>query len=180
MSQEAGKKEISSKSVPSRSSVLIGFMGSGKSTCGKIAAKRAGISFLDTDKEIEKQAGKSISAIFKDEGEEAFRILETETLKRLAGRKGRCIYSVGGGTPLREENRKLLKKLGKVIYLKASPEAVLERLKGNTTRPLLQGDNPEKKVRELMAERQEIYEAAADITIDTDPYSPREIASMLI
>ena len=87
---------------------------------------------------------------------------------------------MGGGTPLRKENRQLLRELGTVIYLKVSPEAVFERLKGDTTRPLLQGDDPMKKIRTLLNEREELYREAADIIISTDGKKPVQVVEEIV
>ena len=156
--------------------VLIGFMGSGKSSCGRILSKWMRIPLIDTDKQIEQEAGKSVSRIFEEDGEERFRQLETETLQRLIEKKGSYIFSVGGGTPLRPENRELLKKLGTVIYLKASPESVWERVRGNTSRPLLQKENPKEEILSLMEARKDIYPLAAELEVETDHKAAREVA----
>lgn len=148
--------------------VLVGFMGSGKSTIGKAMAKEWDFTFLDTDEYIEKEEGTTISDIFATKGEEYFRELETKTLKQLKTKCRRQVISVGGGTPLRPENRKLLKKLGYVIYLKVEPETVIERLKDDTTRPLLQRPDKENAIRELLEKREPMYKDAAHITIKTD------------
>ena len=159
--------------------VLIGFMGSGKSSCGRALAKRMGFPLLDTDAEIVRKAGCSISEIFEKQGEAFFRELETAVLKELIAGKKDCIYSVGGGTPLKEENRELLKQLGVVFYLKASPESVYERTKGNNARPLLQGPDPMGRIKELMEERKEIYPLAADHVIETDGHTVSEICDRI-
>lgn len=155
--------------------VLIGFMGSGKSTIGINLSYRLQCVLTDTDKVIEKKEGRSISEIFAAEGEEYFREKETELLKKLREERTRQIFSVGGGTPLRAENRKLLRELGTVVYLKVSPKTVCERLRGDTTRPLLQGENPMEKIRTLLDEREELYREAADIIVETDGKKPAQI-----
>lgn len=148
--------------------ILIGFMGSGKTTVGVKLSYRLQVPVEDTDKLIERREGRSINEIFADDGEEYFRQLEMELLSELAGKNGSRIYSVGGGTPVRVENRTLLKRLGRVVYLRVSPETVYERLKNDSTRPLLQCQDPLGRIRQLMEERREAYEACADIIIDTD------------
>ncbi len=155
--------------------VLIGFMGSGKTSVGVKLSYKLRMPVEDTDKLIERREGKSIRQIFEEEGEEAFRKKETELLGELAEKQGRVIYSVGGGTPVREENRKLLRQLGTVVYLQISPETVYERLKGDTTRPLLQCENPLEKIRELIENRKEAYESCADIVIAVDSLDMEEI-----
>lgn len=155
--------------------ILIGFMGSGKTTTGISLSYRLQCTLSDTDKMIEKREGRSISEIFAAEGEDYFREKETELLRKLGEEKARQIFSVGGGTPLRAENRKLLSGLGTVIYLKVSPKTVYERLKGDTTRPLLQGEDPMERIRTLLGEREEIYTEAADIVVTADGKKPAQI-----
>lgn len=148
--------------------ILIGFMGCGKSCVGRRLSYRVKKTVIDTDKEIEKRKRKTIKEIFAHEGEEYFRHLETKCLKRLLRDKEEHVISVGGGLPMKEENRKLLKKMGFVVYLRVTPETVRERLKNDKTRPLLQGENPEAKIKALMRKRGPVYEKAADVIIDTD------------
>lgn len=155
--------------------VLIGFMGSGKTSVGVKLSYRLRMVVEDTDKLIEKKEGKTISDIFAQEGEAYFRELETGLLKELGEGKTDKIYSVGGGTPVKEENRPLLKKLGLVVYLRIQPETVYERLKNDTTRPLLQCENPLEKIRELINSRREAYEECADFIIDVDELGLEEI-----
>ena len=159
--------------------VLIGFMGSGKPSVGLKLSYKLKMPVEDTDILIERREGKSIRQIFEEEGEEVFRKKETELLGELADRQGRVIYSVGGGTPVREENRKLLRQLGTVVYLQISPETVYERLKGDTTRPLLQCENPLEKIRELIESRKEAYESCADIIIAVDLLDMEEILEQI-
>ena len=157
--------------------VLIGFMGSGKTSVGIKLSYRLKITFLDTDKQIERKQGRSISEIFASDGEDVFRQMETDCIRELIEDNTNImqIFSTGGGTPVREENRELLKRLGTVIYLKVSPEVVYERLKDDTTRPLLQTENPKARIEELLAARKEAYESAADMIIEVDEKSLEEI-----
>lgn len=155
--------------------ILIGFMGSGKSTVGIKLSYRLRRALEDTDKLIEKEEGRTISEIFRDDGEPYFRNLETECLKKLIQTTDGKIISVGGGLPMREENHALLKKLGTVVYLRATPETIYERVKHDTTRPLLQGDNPQEKIRTLLRERTPIYEQVADFIVDVDNKDFEEI-----
>lgn len=160
--------------------VLIGFMGAGKTSVGKELEELLGCALYDTDQETERRAGMAISDIFRLQGEESFRKMETDTLRALleqAGQNGGyTVISAGGGLALREENQRLLREHAVCIYLKTSPEQVLLRLQGDTTRPLLQGGNVREKVEELLAARGPVYEKAADITADTDGRTPGEIA----
>ncbi len=159
--------------------ILVGFMGSGKTSVGVKLSYRLRLPVEDTDKLIERREGRSISEIFADDGEEYFRQLETELLGELIGRGGTRIYSVGGGTPVRGENRRLLKQLGQVVYLKVSPETVYERLKEDATRPLLQCPDPLDRIRQLMEERREAYEACADIIIEADQTEMEDIINRI-
>ncbi len=155
--------------------ILIGFMGCGKSSVGirlSYALKR---TMIDTDKWIEKQQNMTISEIFASQGEAVFRQMETDCIRTLIEKENGRIISTGGGLPVREENHRLLKQLGRVYYLKVTPEAVYERLKGDTTRPLLQGNDPEQKIRELLAYREPLYEACADEVIEVSGKSFDEI-----
>lgn len=148
--------------------ILTGFMGSGKSTTGLGLSYRLQRPLIDTDKVIEKRERKSIRELFAARGENYFRERETELLRELKNERGERIFSVGGGTPLRAENAELLRELGTVVYLKVSAEAAYERLKGDTGRPLLQGEDPRGKIRALLQEREPLYRNAADIVIETD------------
>lgn len=148
--------------------ILTGFMGCGKSSLGIKLSYRLRMALLDTDKIIEKEQGCTITELFEQRGEEAFRQLETQCIKDIGKKKDFYIISVGGGLPIKEENRKLLKDLGLVVYLRIRPETVYERLKEDTTRPLLQGDNPQEKIRKLMEQRKSFYEDGADLIVDVD------------
>ena len=155
--------------------ILIGFMGSGKTAVGLRLSYRLPLPVEDTDKLIERREGRSVSDIFAAEGEAYFRDLETELLKELSEREYSRIYSLGGGTPLRPRNREIARGLGTVVYLRVQPETVYARLKGDTVRPLLQCENPLQRIRELLAGRQEAYEAAAHVILDVDGLSFDEI-----
>lgn len=160
--------------------ILIGFMGCGKTTVGIRLSYRLKRVVEDTDKRIEREQGRLISEIFAQEGEEYFRSLETDLLSRMCEEKGFKIIATGGGLPLREENRLLLHKLGKVIYLRIKPQTVYERLKNDTTRPLLQGGNPLEKIEKLLGQRQAVYESAADIILDVDDKSIEQILEEIV
>lgn len=155
--------------------VLIGFMGSGKTTVGIRLSYRMRKAMEDTDKMIERRQKCTISEIFAREGEEYFRQLETDLLREAVSKLNNRIISVGGGTPVRRENRDLLKQLGTVVYLRLKPETVYERLKEDTTRPLLQCENPLERIDQLMKSRKEAYESCADIIIDVDNLSMTEV-----
>ena len=148
--------------------VLIGFMGSGKTTFGKWIARKKGYEFYDTDEYIEKKEKTTINEIFAAKGEEAFRNMETQVVKEFANGLTGCVISVGGGLPVRSVNRELLKKAGTVVYLKASEEELCKRLRKDTTRPLLKGGNLQERIHVLMEQREDIYKSAADVVINTE------------
>lgn len=148
--------------------ILIGFMGCGKTSVGIRLSYRLRKTMIDTDKMIERLNKMTVSEIFARMGEPAFRDMETQCLERLLEETDGEIISVGGGLPMREENRKLLKQLGTVIYLRVTPQTVCKRLASDTTRPLLQGEHPEEKVRTLLEQRSPIYEDAANWVLDVD------------
>ncbi len=142
-------------------------MGTGKTTVGMRVARSLGLRFVDTDKLIAKQAGRSIPRIFAELGEERFREMETGVLRRCATDEGQVI-STGGGIVTREENRAILREAGYVIWLRASPESIYERVRRNRNRPLLETEDPLGTIRELLATRGALYEACADLSIATD------------
>lgn len=166
--------------TPKQNVVLTGFMGCGKTTIGTRLAFLTKLECLDTDKLIEKREKKSISDIFAQDGEAAFRQMETDLLKNLVTKNGVRIYSVGGGTPVREENRELLRSLGIVVYLKVSPETVYERLKGDTTRPLLNCEDPLSRIKELLDSRREAYEESAHLIVEVDGKDADQIIEEMI
>lgn len=148
--------------------ILIGFMGAGKTTLGRQLSRQLGVSFVDTDERIEQEQGRKISNIFEKEGEQFFRNLETKQLQKLLQEDKRRVISVGGGLPVQEQNHELLKQLGSTVYLKATKETLVQRLSGDTGRPLLQGGNLEDKIKQLMHAREHVYEQVADVTVQTD------------
>lgn len=162
-----------------RNIVLIGFMGSGKTTVGLRLSYRLRMMVEDTDRLIEQKQGCSITEIFEQRGEAYFRSLETELLRELGGRKQPRILSVGGGTPVNPVNRELLKKCGTVVYLRVRPETVCKRIGHDTTRPLLQCDNPLERVSSLLAQRESAYEECADIILDVDELDTEAVLSRL-
>ncbi|MEA3291414.1 MAG: shikimate kinase [Pseudomonadota bacterium] len=157
---------------------LIGLMGVGKTTVGKRLAKLCGLEFLDTDHELERLTGVSIDLIFDIEGEAGFRRRETELLRVLSA-EGGCVIATGGGIVLSEENRRLLRKSGSVIYLRASPELLWERTRHCKNRPLLQRDNPRQVLRDLHREREPLYLAEADLVVDVTRNSAAALAKSI-
>lgn len=148
--------------------ILIGFMGSGKTSVGKLLSKQLNFDFKDTDEMIETLEYTTIKDIFKKHGEEFFRDLETTLLLSIKDTMKRTVLSTGGGMPIRERNRKLLKEMGQVVYLKTSASTVVERVSKDNTRPLLKTGDLNETVERLLNKRIPYYEEAADIIIETD------------
>jgi len=159
--------------------VLIGFMGSGKSSVGRLIAGRLGFQFVDTDALIVQRAGCEIADIFAREGEDRFREMETAALESLQPRE-RFVIATGGGVVLRERNRELLRALGFVVLITASEDVIFERVSRNAKRPLLQTANPRETVAALLAARQPAYEAAAQWTIDNSTLTHAAAAEAVI
>lgn len=157
--------------------VLMGFMGAGKTTIGKELARDLKCAFIDTDERIEQEQGRKISEIFEKHGEQAFRNMETDLLNRLQESKEEFVLSIGGGMPVREENRALLRAIGTVVYLKTSKEEIIRRVSGDTNRPLLQGGALEEKVTNLMNAREHIYMETANEILCTDGKTVADLAS---
>ena len=158
--------------------LLTGFMGAGKTTVGKKLAKRLGYFFIDTDREIEKEQGCSITEIFKYGGEECFRDLETDILQKLQTKQN-LVIATGGGMVLRNENRSLMQSLGTRVYLKVELQELMRRLKKDKKRPLLQKLNPKEHILEMLQQRKSIYEEAECI-IDTTDLSPHQMVTEII
>jgi shikimate kinase len=164
-----------------KSIVLIGFMGSGKSTVGRELQVRLGYPLVDMDQVIEQRAGKPITAIFAEEGESAFRKMETALLEELAETSApQRIISTGGGVVGSAENRALLRSMGYVVWLDAPLEVIMERTSKNRQRPLLHTDDPAAKIRELMVLRQPLYEESAHLKLDTAGLDSCELATGIL
>jgi shikimate kinase len=159
--------------------VLVGFMGTGKSSAGRIVANKLGFQYVDTDQLVSQRAGMEISQIFGEHGEEHFRELEASALESLA-HLDRCVIATGGGIVLREANRAALRNLGFVVGLTAGEAVIFERVSRNSRRPLLQTEDPRATVREMLATRQPLYEAAAELTIDSSRRSSNEVADLIV
>ena len=159
--------------------LLIGFMGAGKSTVADYLKTKYSMDLVEMDQEIAGREGMSISDIFSTHGEEYFRNLETQLLIELQSH-GNTVVSCGGGVPMRERNVKEMKKNGKVVLLTAKPETILERVKDDHSRPLLEGNKTVDYIAELMEKRREKYETAADIVVATDGRSAEEICGEII
>lgn len=151
---------------------LIGLMGAGKTTIGRQIANELSLEFFDSDHEIEKRTGVTITHIFDIEGESGFRKRETAVLNELTENKG-IVLATGGGAILKAENRQFLMSRGTTIYLYANIDTLFERTSKDRNRPLLQTENPKEKLEELFNIRDPLYRETADIIIDTGKDSVR-------
>jgi shikimate kinase len=161
--------------IPSSNIFLVGLMGSGKTTIGKLLAKHRGLVFVDSDHEIVARCGVSIPTIFEIEGEEGFRKREACVIDEISQRQG-IVLATGGGAVIRPENRSALKGRGTVVYLRCQPRELYLRTRHDKNRPLLQTDDPLKKLQELYAARHAFYMQAADIVLE----SGRQSAQWLV
>ncbi len=159
--------------------VLVGPMGAGKSTIGRLLARELQLPFQDSDAVIEERSGVDINWIFDEEGEEGFRLRETAALKDLIQKK-RLVLATGGGIVLREENRQLLQQAQAVIYLSVSAEQLLKRTEKDKKRPLLQVANPREKIEQLLAERESLYREVATQVMITETQNPKAVVSAII
>jgi len=162
-----------------RNIILIGPMGSGKSTIGNIIARRLNREFMDSDHFIEKRTGVDIARIFDIEGEQGFRDRESNALRELLSENNRVI-ATGGGSVLRDENRQLLKQKGYIVFLDTTVIQQLQRLRRDKKRPLLQTENPRERLETLLLERRPIYLDLADLVVKTDKRMARRLAADII
>lgn len=158
---------------------LVGMMGAGKSTVGRLLARRLKLRFLDCDHEIERRCGVKIPLIFEIEGEPGFRMREEQVLAELATLHG-IVLATGGGAVLCAQNRRRLAEHGTVIYLRARPEDLYGRVRHDRNRPLLATRDPLRRLRELHAERDPLYASIADLVVDTGRQSVQALARELI
>lgn len=165
---------------------LVGYRASGKTTVGRALAARLCREFVDTDHLVETEAGREIAVIFQESGEEAFRHLESEILRRVCERASRgeeLVVATGGGVVLLADNIKLMRNSGKVVWLRA-PAAVLEQRIGadpatGRSRPPLQGASAASEVEEVLKRRYPLYEASAECIVDTGDLDPEEVCSVI-
>ena len=169
-----GKEQKQMKNI-----FLIGFMGCGKSTIARTLSKKLAIEQVEMDELIVKEQGMAITEIFEKYGEEHFRDIETDFIRRLQEKEG-VVVSCGGGAVLREENRSMMKQSGVIVLLTAEPETIFARVKNSTKRPILNGNMNVEYIKELMERRRACYEEAADIKIVTDGKSIQEICKEIL
>jgi len=158
---------------------LVGLMGAGKSTVGRLLARRLSKRFVDTDQEIEKRNGVAIPLIFEIEGEDGFRRREQEVLMDLAQQRG-LVLSTGGGIVLRPENREALRNHGSVVYLNARPELLADRTKHDRSRPLLNVADPLARLRQLHAVRDPLYCEVAHAIVETGRGAPQQVVQAIL
>ena len=157
---------------------LIGPMGSGKTTIGRQLASRLGMQFYDSDGEIEKKTGADIALIFEIEGEEGFRKREAKMIEELTAKEG-ILLATGGGAILSDDNRNFLKSRGRVVYLKSSPEKLMDRTVKDKKRPLLNTDDRRATILEMLETRSPLYEEVADLIIQTDNNIIKQIVNRI-
>jgi len=158
---------------------LVGMMGAGKTTVGRMLARRLKLRFVDSDHEIEARCGVRIPVIFEIEGEAGFRAREAQAIAELARLDG-IVLATGGGVVLAPENRRVLAERGTVVYLRATPEHLYERVRQDRNRPLLATGNPLPRLRELYRERDPLYREVADFVVDTGRQSVQMLARGLL
>lgn len=158
---------------------LVGPMGAGKTTIGRLLAKCLKMDFVDSDKEIERRTGVDIPLIFEYEGEAGFRRREAEAIRELTA-YAQIVLATGGGSVLLPENRAALRSHGFVVYLKCSVERQLERTQKDTHRPLLRTANPRQRLEELMVVRDPLYREVADCIVDTGRHSSRQVVREIL
>jgi len=158
---------------------LVGPMGAGKTTIGRFLAENLNLEFVDLDAEIEDRCGANIPWIFDVEGEDGFRKRESKMLGEVASRNG-VLLATGGGAVLSENNRKILKQRGYVVYLSASVGQLLERTAHDRNRPLLQVDNPREIIEKLISDRDPLYKEVADLVVVTEKRKPQLVAEDIV
>jgi shikimate kinase len=164
--------------IPSCNIFLVGLMGAGKTTIGKLLARQRGLEFLDSDQEITARCGVSIPTIFEIEGEAGFRRREAAMIDELTRRKG-VVLATGGGAVLLDENRLHLKARGTVVYLRCQPQELYLRTRNDKNRPLLQTDDPLRKLKDLYAIRHPLYMQVADVVLDSGRQSTHSLVHRL-
>lgn len=162
-----------------RNIFLIGFMGAGKSTIAKALQRELGFPLVEMDERIVQEQGMSINEIFAQHGEAHFRDIESQLVVDI-GEQEPSIVSCGGGVVVRPENTQNMKKSGRIVFLKATPQTIYERVKNSKDRPILNGHMNVEYIAQLMEKRRALYEEAADITIQTDGKTREQICEEII
>jgi shikimate kinase len=158
---------------------LVGLMGAGKTTIGRSLARRLGLDFVDSDREIEARTGVSIPTVFEIEGEEGFRKREIQVIEDLAARSGQVV-ATGGGVVLRPENRGNMSASGFVVYLDVPPYTLWERTRHDRNRPLLQVEDPLLRLKDLYAQRDPFYREVADLVVDGSRINAQGVLQLLV
>jgi len=158
---------------------LVGMMGAGKTTVGRVLAQRLQMRFVDTDKLLVERTGVPIATVFEIEGEEGFRRRETCVLAE-ASLGEECVIATGGGSVLAAENRELMRRRGTVVYLRARVESLWQRMRHDTTRPLLATPDPRRTLEELVAARDPLYHQAAHLVVDTGAQTASTLVNRVI
>jgi len=161
--------------------VLVGMMGTGKTTVGRLLAERLRVPFLDSDAQVEATAGRTVADLWAERGERGFRRLESEALVRALdeGQDSGAVVAAAGGVVLDEGNRRLLRERGWVVWLRARPETLVARVGDGSGRPLL-GDDPAGVIHELAEARRHLYADVASVVVDTDERSPEDVVDRVL
>lgn len=175
----ADRQPDGSRKLQSGNLILVGMMGSGKTTMGRALARHFGKAFVDSDEEIIRRTGVTVSHIFDIEGEAGFRLRETAAIRDLVGRDN-TVLATGGGAVLAEENRTMLQQNGVVIYLKANVHELWQRTRHDRNRPLLQTGDPLEKLNELFRQRDPLYQQVADIVVQSGKQSVHVLMQHLV
>jgi shikimate kinase len=159
--------------------LLIGMMGAGKTTAGRLTAQALGWGYLDSDAEVEAATGLTVPELFARDGETVFRDAEARALQLACASTGEVVVSVAGGAVLRAENRELIKSCGIVVWLRARPETLAARVGSGAGRPLLDTD-PATALRQLDDVRRPLYAELADLVIDVDDLAPATVSALIL
>ncbi len=163
-----------------RAIVLVGLMGTGKTTAGRLLAERLGVAFVDTDDLIQERAGRTVREIFEADGEPAFRTVESEVLLDTIGSPEPLVLAAAGGVVLAETNRRALRQPGvRVVWLRADPAVLVDRVVGQDHRPLLD-DDPAGTFASMRADREPLYAEVADVAIDVGELTPTDVVDRVL